>query len=632
MESYSLETMTNSKTEDNNHINNFCEEDQQELVDSKEHFRDLFQNQQLSLNSTCKDGTAEHPCDHNEQLNDLDIKITKCIEQNNQTHLKLEGLRKTVDILLHRMGLNEEKPFDHPTEANDVDDGRQGNEFKMSSKLDKVDGNISKCILSNELTHLKIDNLQKSLDLILNNIENYLLNSEASAAVVETFAENENYVGFRFPISTVNELNRLDEELQQNDDLIAKLINKFTKIAGDSGNKSARKVGVKIIERIISARLLTKFTWTGRTNGTNNTKLPFITYSSIFHLCLQVISKADRSFDTKACENFLKNNVLKHSSMRLSRKFNKKKKPKEDKNWCSSSKSEMQTPSKRKNIVKQKSDTDFLPLQEEIIDSKENIRHLLEAQKEEPNNSPELEENSFPKKCDHEDKLNILGTKISYCIDSNTKFHSKIDNMQETLNAILNKISKHNGCDLTHIPVPAPSSFLPSDITNDDLESFYFPITTVSGLQNLNKRLSMSESFEEKMIRKFMSVVGHTSHVSTQRFGLEVVESVISPQLLMKYSWTGRSKGIKPKLAFMKYKCIVSFFQKIIAKIDKHFTPKECKDFLRLSVFKYVNIRVARTRRKIKVPLIEYYSDQDNNQELSTMTTSNGILKGPDED
>ncbi|XP_055838176.1 uncharacterized protein LOC129906429 [Episyrphus balteatus] len=584
----------NMKNEEKD-LNSYQEEESETLIDSKENQQQFKIDYSFDYDDLDQKNITE-TCNHNIQLNEMDGKISNCLFQNTETHFKLDNFAKTLDLVFHKIGLEANLPFD---KFKDIDDF--ADRFSSKAKIDQVDEKIEKCLLANELTHMKIDSLQKSLDDILKNVESNVI--DLAEDPLSDSAETESY---KFPISTVTELNRLDKELEHNKILMSKLVNKFTKIAGDSGNKLAKLVGVKIVERIISPKLLTKFTWTGRHQVSKDVKLPFMVYSSIFNLCLQVISKADHSFGRKECEHFLKQNILKHSILRFSRKFNKKTNRRKG-NWCSESRtiinpSELKFESKKTNL--QKSDTEEV---EEMIKLKE--YHGI-------TNNPDIgeeslpTENSFMKKCDHEDKLDNMDIKISHCIKSNTKVHQKIDDMQKTLNLILSKIIKNQSVEPDSVHVPSSQM---TDITNcvpiltpvpeivdEELDSLHFPLTTVQDLKDLNKKLATSENFEKKMINKFIGIAGNSKTMSVQRFGLAVVENVIPTQLLMKYSWTGRSRGNNSKLSFMKYKALISFFQKIISKADDRFTRKECEDFLRHSVFKYVNLRVARKRRKDK--------------------------------
>uniref|UniRef100_A0A1B0ETT2 DUF4806 domain-containing protein n=1 Tax=Lutzomyia longipalpis TaxID=7200 RepID=A0A1B0ETT2_LUTLO len=117
------------------------------------------------------------------------------------------------------------------------------------------------------------------------------------------------------PLTTITEMEEMEQNLQ-NDQAFEQLIQDFLPIVGSSGKNigKGREWSYLLIDQIFARELLTNFTWTGSCRG-SGTKKSLRDYNKILNLFLQLVNKADSSFNMKDLEEFMKC-VLKNATKR----------------------------------------------------------------------------------------------------------------------------------------------------------------------------------------------------------------------------------------------------------------------------------------------------------------------------
>lgn len=66
-----------------------------------------------------------------------------------------------------------------------------------------------------------------------------------------------------------------------------------------------------------------------------------------------------------------------------------------------------------------------------------------------------------------------------------------------------------------------------------------------------------------------------------------VVFAAISPQVLSKYTWTGRSTKPNVKLSFEKKQNIVQILFDVVYAYDSRYSRTECEEDWKYKIFKY---------------------------------------------
>lgn len=67
-----------------------------------------------------------------------------------------------------------------------------------------------------------------------------------------------------------------------------------------------------------------------------------------------------------------------------------------------------------------------------------------------------------------------------------------------------------------------------------------------------------------------------------------IVFATVSPKILSKYTWTGKSSKKNLKLNFVSKKNIIQLFFDVVRAYDPKYTKAECEEDLKYKIFKYM--------------------------------------------
>ncbi|KAF5290934.1 hypothetical protein FQA39_LY14540 [Lamprigera yunnana] len=120
---------------------------------------------------------------------------------------------------------------------------------------------------------------------------------------------------FKFPLDTVEDINRLDTELLKNQSYCDYLWQLYTLQFGRDGKKEGNKIGRKLVEMLFTPKIMTCFSWTGHTRA-GEKKSPFGTLRGFLAIFTKVMQSADYKWCTTMTESFFKTKILKFSVQR----------------------------------------------------------------------------------------------------------------------------------------------------------------------------------------------------------------------------------------------------------------------------------------------------------------------------
>ncbi|CAH0555096.1 unnamed protein product [Brassicogethes aeneus] len=126
---------------------------------------------------------------------------------------------------------------------------------------------------------------------------------------------------FSFPLQTVTEMNRLDDEIRNNEAFKNQLIDFLSRVGGSSGQNDATKVAYKISDMLFSSEILTHYSWTGISKRKENPeKQSFTALKKVIEVFFEVLSKSDNRHTKEKNDKIIRDGILKHAKKRYERK------------------------------------------------------------------------------------------------------------------------------------------------------------------------------------------------------------------------------------------------------------------------------------------------------------------------
>ncbi|XP_055686970.1 uncharacterized protein LOC129793965 isoform X2 [Lutzomyia longipalpis] len=121
---------------------------------------------------------------------------------------------------------------------------------------------------------------------------------------------------FERPLHTTEEVDDLEKNL--NDKIFFNAcVKELVKVTGTSGNKDGKQMAYKLLHKVFTCEVLTKFSWSGVSK--TGQKKCFSKLENTIELFSTVARQADNRFSRIDAENFFKKNVLKHAQTRYER-------------------------------------------------------------------------------------------------------------------------------------------------------------------------------------------------------------------------------------------------------------------------------------------------------------------------
>nr|CAH7735820.1 unnamed protein product [Callosobruchus chinensis] len=125
---------------------------------------------------------------------------------------------------------------------------------------------------------------------------------------------------YKFPLSSIQEISKLDKEIRTCPEFKAQLITQLSTIGGTSGTEDGVKVALKIIDFLFRPEVLINYSWTGVSRGVSGEKTSFQVLEGILTVCFDVVLLADSLHTKQKNANIFKERVLKHAKKRSQRK------------------------------------------------------------------------------------------------------------------------------------------------------------------------------------------------------------------------------------------------------------------------------------------------------------------------
>lgn len=125
---------------------------------------------------------------------------------------------------------------------------------------------------------------------------------------------------FKFPLDTVEELEKFNQDILNNISFKASLKKFLTNIGGTSGVFDGQKTTYKLVDTVFNPNVLVNYTWTGISRNKDIKKIPFQKYNGIIDLFLEVVLMADNRFNKDKLVNVFRDGILKHAKKRSVRK------------------------------------------------------------------------------------------------------------------------------------------------------------------------------------------------------------------------------------------------------------------------------------------------------------------------
>nr|CAI5865343.1 unnamed protein product [Callosobruchus analis] len=125
---------------------------------------------------------------------------------------------------------------------------------------------------------------------------------------------------YKFPLSSIKEISKLDKEIRTSPEFKAQLIYLMSTIGGTSGTEDGVKVAYKIIDFLFTPEVLVNYSWTGVSRGVSGEKTSFQVLEGILTVCFDVVLLADSRHTKQKNANIFKERILKHAKKRSQRK------------------------------------------------------------------------------------------------------------------------------------------------------------------------------------------------------------------------------------------------------------------------------------------------------------------------
>ncbi|CAG9764340.1 unnamed protein product [Ceutorhynchus assimilis] len=145
-----------------------------------------------------------------------------------------------------------------------------------------------------------------------------------------------------------------------------------------------------------------------------------------------------------------------------------------------------------------------------------------------------------------------------------------------------------------------------------DAQMQMFPIGNVGDLEKLEKDLENKE-FEMKVFGHLSKIVG--TGMPWKSACYKVCGTLITKDLLTKYSWTGLSRTTQ-KQAFNKLTNLLDVFYRTVSIADSSFTYAQRDSFFRDAVLKHSHTRLYGPKKKTKDAKSSENYDQDKSNEV----------------
>ncbi|XP_055697101.1 uncharacterized protein LOC129798138 [Phlebotomus papatasi] len=126
----------------------------------------------------------------------------------------------------------------------------------------------------------------------------------------------EDDIGMDFPLNNVRDVEKFERKLD-GAAFKKKIVRNFVRYGGTSGKASGKKVAYQLIDLLLSRKLFTKFSWTGKSKMSS--KIAFKNFKNIIQVFFEIVRKADGKMSKNDIENFFKLKILKYSKERANR-------------------------------------------------------------------------------------------------------------------------------------------------------------------------------------------------------------------------------------------------------------------------------------------------------------------------
>lgn len=121
----------------------------------------------------------------------------------------------------------------------------------------------------------------------------------------------------KFPLSTIDQMDHLEELLQNNSVFRNEFIQKFLNVDYNANTRSSYTFAYALADALFELGLVAKFSWAGKSAVQKNKKLAFNHYRQIVETIFEILSLHDKvKFNKKFSFHFLKEQLLKNAKGR----------------------------------------------------------------------------------------------------------------------------------------------------------------------------------------------------------------------------------------------------------------------------------------------------------------------------
>ncbi|CAG9760293.1 unnamed protein product [Ceutorhynchus assimilis] len=117
-------------------------------------------------------------------------------------------------------------------------------------------------------------------------------------------------------------------------------------------------------------------------------------------------------------------------------------------------------------------------------------------------------------------------------------------------------------------------------VSNKKIPNDPLPIDSMAKLEKLEIDLR-DESFMNQIIKCKSYICGSNGKMNGMNCSYRLIDHFFKRQFLMQFSWSGGSRKDEHKVAFKKFKNVMTTFYKIISRADSQFTEAECEIFFK---------------------------------------------------
>ncbi|GAB0086116.1 hypothetical protein DMENIID0001_098180 [Sergentomyia squamirostris] len=219
------------------------------------------------------------------------------------------NVNKTIEALTEKKSGSENSSSDSDSSGEETSNSASDKEEELAPAPTTSCQDCKKCDENHELLlklNVKVDELLEKVEIL----QKTTISSDGDKQLDD----------FTFPLEEKEELFKLD--LVLSDARKREIfINQFKSVGGTRGEQNGEKIADILIDKLISRRIPTFFTWTGKSSAKNgNKKEEFRLLTNFLESFSKIVLIGDKQFSELQVQKFFVQKVLKHAEERFQRK------------------------------------------------------------------------------------------------------------------------------------------------------------------------------------------------------------------------------------------------------------------------------------------------------------------------